>query len=268
MKRFCRYIVVCFMCAHESSNVYSHVRRSVKRHRVWMTVQSSSFISVLLRPYHSNAPLSPDKTCYRVMELAKVLRTQVHMSSRSSLQNHRHFEHYLQSLCLPVLHDVSWSDIFYSQLSSFLFCWNKQFRGHPILESPIGWHTHLAYSLRPHFLYTKTSRTTLFYVVTVCHLVRWFWMSRLRWHIVTYPPRTFNSTLHRVTSYNVSQVTSVNTLQVTSVRVNVSICSNIVPFDKIEIPRQSILYSVDSMFLWSNNITGQVVCQRTSWSTW
>jgi hypothetical protein len=34
----------------------------------------------------------------------KVLWTQVHMSSRSSVQNHCHFEHYLQSLCLPVLH--------------------------------------------------------------------------------------------------------------------------------------------------------------------
>jgi hypothetical protein len=37
------------------------------------------------------------------MMLPKVLRTQVHMSSRISV-NHWHFEHYLQSLCLPVLH--------------------------------------------------------------------------------------------------------------------------------------------------------------------
>ncbi len=48
--------------------------------------------------------------------LAKVFRTQVHMSSRNSVQNHWHFEHYLQSLCLPVLDTarnrtkiVSWS---------------------------------------------------------------------------------------------------------------------------------------------------------------
>ena len=69
-------------------------------------VESTSFISVLLRPCHSFAPLSPDKTCYRVILPAFVLRTQVHMCSRSSVQNHWHFEHYLQSLCLPVLDAV------------------------------------------------------------------------------------------------------------------------------------------------------------------
>ena len=83
---------------------HTSTRTSVQGYRVWMTTQSASWISVLLRPYHSHAPLSPDKTCYPVMMLAKVLRTQVHMSSRSSVQNHWHFEHYLQSLCLPVLH--------------------------------------------------------------------------------------------------------------------------------------------------------------------
>ncbi len=61
---------------------------------------------MLLRPCHSFAPLSPDKTCYLVVLPAKVLRTQVHMSSRSSVQNHWHFEHYVQSLCLPALDDV------------------------------------------------------------------------------------------------------------------------------------------------------------------
>jgi len=88
------------------TKVHMSTRTSVRRHRVWTTTQSTSFISVLLRPCHSFAPLSPDKTCYRVILPAKVLRTQVHMSSRSSVQNHWHFEHYLQSLCLPVLDAV------------------------------------------------------------------------------------------------------------------------------------------------------------------
>ena len=45
---------------------------SVQGHCVWMTTHSTSWISVLLRPYHGNVPLSPDKTCYPVMILAKV----------------------------------------------------------------------------------------------------------------------------------------------------------------------------------------------------
>ena len=92
----------CVSCVR--TKVHMSTRTSVQGHRGWMPTQSSSWISVLWRPYHGNAPLSPDKTCYPVMMLAKVLRTQVHMSSRSSVQNHWHFEHYLQSLCLPVLH--------------------------------------------------------------------------------------------------------------------------------------------------------------------
>jgi hypothetical protein len=75
---------------------------SVRRHRVWTTTQSTSFISVLLRPCHRFAPLSPDKTCYRVILPAKVLRTQVHMSSRSSVQNHWHFE--------PIPHGILFFD--------------------------------------------------------------------------------------------------------------------------------------------------------------
>ena len=100
-KRFCRGLS-CVSCVR--TKVHMSTRTSVQGHRVWMTTQSASWISVLLRPYHSNAPWSPDKTCYPVMMLAKVLRTQVHMSSRNSVQNHWHFDHYLQSLCLPVLY--------------------------------------------------------------------------------------------------------------------------------------------------------------------
>jgi hypothetical protein len=55
------------------------------------------------RPYHHNAPSSPDKTCYLVMMLTKVWRTPEHMSSRSSVENHWHFQNYLQSMSLPVL---------------------------------------------------------------------------------------------------------------------------------------------------------------------
>jgi hypothetical protein len=53
---------------------YTSTRTSVPGHRVWMTTQSASWISVLLRPSLRNAPLSPDKTCYLVMILVKVLR--------------------------------------------------------------------------------------------------------------------------------------------------------------------------------------------------
>jgi hypothetical protein len=103
-KRFCWWIVVS--CVH--TKFHTSTRTSVQGYRVWMTTKSSTWISVFLRPCHSNSPLSADKTCYLVMMLAKVLRTQVHMSSRSSVQNHWHFEHYLQSLCLPVLH-AAWN---------------------------------------------------------------------------------------------------------------------------------------------------------------
>jgi len=71
-----------FLCAHKSSYVYSHVCTKVPG--VWTTTQSTRFISVLFQPCHSIAPLSSDKTCYRVILPAKVFRTQVHMSSRSS----------------------------------------------------------------------------------------------------------------------------------------------------------------------------------------
>ncbi len=87
---------------HECSRKFMSTLTSVQRHRVWMTTQSTSFISVFLRSYHSDAPVSPDKTCYHVMLPTKVLRTQVHMS-RNSVQNHWHF------LCLPVL-DVVWNN--------------------------------------------------------------------------------------------------------------------------------------------------------------
>ena len=100
-KRFCRGLS-CVSCVYTKVHMSTHT--SVEGHRAWMTTQSASFISVLLRPYHRDAPLSPDKTCYLVMRLAKVFRTTVHMSSRNSVQNHWHFDHYLQSLCLPVLY--------------------------------------------------------------------------------------------------------------------------------------------------------------------
>ncbi len=85
------------------TKVHMSTRTSVGRHRVWTTTQSTSFISVLLRPCDSFTPLSPNKTCYHVILPVKVLGTEVNMSGRSSVQNHWHFEHYLQSLCLPVL---------------------------------------------------------------------------------------------------------------------------------------------------------------------
>ena len=88
---------------HTKVHVSTHT--SVQRHCVWMTT-SYYFIQALLGPYHSNSPLSPDKVWYHVMLLVKVLRTQVHMSSRSSVQSHCHFEHYFQSLCHDVLSTV------------------------------------------------------------------------------------------------------------------------------------------------------------------
>ncbi len=94
----------CVSCVRTKAHMST--RTSVQGYRVWMTTHSASFISVILRPYHIKSPLSPDKTCYLVMLLAKVLRTEVHMSSQSSVQNHWCFEHYLQNLCLPVLHAV------------------------------------------------------------------------------------------------------------------------------------------------------------------
>ncbi len=62
----------CFACVR--TKFHTSTRTSVQGHRVWMTTQSASWISVLLRPYHNNSPFSPDKTCYLVMMLAKVLR--------------------------------------------------------------------------------------------------------------------------------------------------------------------------------------------------
>jgi hypothetical protein len=94
----------CVSCVRTKAHMST--RTSVQGYRVWMTTHSASFISVILRPYHIKSPLSPDKTCYLVMLLAKVLPTEVHMSSQSSVQNHWRFEHYLQNLCLPVLDAV------------------------------------------------------------------------------------------------------------------------------------------------------------------
>ena len=137
MKWFCRWIFVCFVCAHESSYIYLHVCAKAPCLDD-NPVLSSTFISVYLRPYHSNHPVSPDRTCYRVMLPVKVFRTQVYMSSRNSVQNHWHFEYYSQSLCLPVLDVVRnrtkivpwslpmslflWSTVWYSLLILRMSC--------------------------------------------------------------------------------------------------------------------------------------------------
>ncbi len=44
----------CVSCV--LTKVHISTCTSVQRHRVWMTTQSYSFISVFLRPYHSNVP--------------------------------------------------------------------------------------------------------------------------------------------------------------------------------------------------------------------
>ncbi len=76
--------LLCVSCVYTKFHMSTHT--SVQGHRVWMTNQSVTFISVLVWPYHH--PLSPVKTCYRVIFRVKVFRTEVHMSNRISLQNH------------------------------------------------------------------------------------------------------------------------------------------------------------------------------------
>ena len=67
---------------------------------------SAGFISVFLGPHHRNADERPDNRYCRAMLQAKVVRTQSDMSSRTSVDSQWPFEHYFQSLCLTVLHDV------------------------------------------------------------------------------------------------------------------------------------------------------------------
>jgi hypothetical protein len=89
------------------------------------------------------ASLCQKATCYPVMMLAKVLRTQVHMSSRSSVQNHWHFDHYLQSLCLPVLHAArNRTKIVPKSFPMRLFLWSTVWSSLLILR--ISWHASAA----------------------------------------------------------------------------------------------------------------------------
>ena len=89
---------------------------------------------MFLWPYHCDLCLtlsqqwsseSGDKTCYHVILTVEVFRTKKPMSSRRSVQNHWHFEHYLQGLCHVLVDTVrnhtkigSWS----FPISLFLWC--------------------------------------------------------------------------------------------------------------------------------------------------
>ena len=101
-KRFCWWIVVFFMCAHEISYVYSHVcaRAPCLDDNPVRKLDISAFATLSQQSsFKSGQHMLPRDDAGQ-----SLARTQVHMSSRSSVQNHWHFQHYLQSLCLPVLH--------------------------------------------------------------------------------------------------------------------------------------------------------------------
>ena len=101
MKRFCRWVVVCFMCVHETSYVYSHVC-SCSKAPCLDDNQSTSFISVIWGPYHRNYPSSPDKTCYRDFADQSLPKNLVVEFCPKSLTFYALFT----SLCYTVLHAV------------------------------------------------------------------------------------------------------------------------------------------------------------------
>jgi hypothetical protein len=77
---------VFHVCVRNFSHVYSHVCKKAVCSDENLVHKVHIMDLITLR----NDPLSPDKSCYLVIFLVKVLRTQVHRSSLNSVQNHFH----------------------------------------------------------------------------------------------------------------------------------------------------------------------------------